>query len=480
MTDDQGSDEARQSSLRSFLTQARDQVKSLFRDAADLEAQTAEFLAMTEQWRNLQLTELSSIPQEERARIAPRITASTRVISERVAGQEAFQSTLEKHEAVIISIQGSFFIFFFYKAILALVKLGAGPHYLHILGTFAVIGTSAHLYPKVSHLAYRLFGQEGKSWVLACSTGIACLLANDVWYARPFRPYIDDLPTATEFPRVPNWLGNALNMDILSTAATIIAGPMVTYVVYKGFVWLALLRTDDLLSVGPRSLSGTALLLDGLLEIAVLLERIVNGYPEYAYPRILRSGSRTKILEYGEPYDVPYVAQFERKELVRQIESLARLVEGKWRRAILTGDRQSDISLNDTTGRIAAALRRWKAVGALGGEPLDEMRYAFAVAVINAADGNWHLLAAEQVSTRERVTRRVLRWARNGSSFLILIGLATFVASNPFGWSTSAAAAGTLVPVSLLVIHVAHFLDPKAGERLSGYTRLAAELGIKK
>lgn len=171
----------------------------------------------------------------------------------------------------------------------------------------------------------------------------------------------------------------------------------------------------------------------------------------------------------------PWIASAERRRLVRKLEDLAQFVEGRWRRAIRTGDHAGDIEASRVADGIAARIRHWKPVAAMGGPELQDMRKAFSVAVVNIADEYWRIMAAE-VSSRDRLSRRLIRWARRIAAAIVLFGTWAVLTTKPFAWVVTTYETGMAPVLYVLAIAVATTLDPTTHDRVIGAIRQAGDL----
>ncbi|MEW2157066.1 hypothetical protein AB0950_17460 [Streptomyces sp. NPDC007189] len=130
----------------------------------------------------------------------------------------------------------------------------------------------------------------------------------------------------------------------------------------------------------------------------------------------------------------PYMASSVRTAMVRQLELIARLSEGSWRRALKTRDRAADVALNGIAEGIASAARRWKTVASTAGPTaILDLQEAFTQALLDAVAGNWSALAVE-VSPSERLGRKAIRLLRRFLAIAFFACVAMLVATKPAGW----------------------------------------------
>ncbi|MFE2567473.1 hypothetical protein [Streptomyces mirabilis] len=175
----------------------------------------------------------------------------------------------------------------------------------------------------------------------------------------------------------------------------------------------------------------------------------------------------------------PYVASDERESIIRSLDLIARMAEGRWKRSLKVGDSISDSAVAALSEGIAASARKWKAVAATGGERLDEMNEAFARALVDASKGNWELLASE-VSSRELLRRRLLRMVRRLFALAVMLVSASMVLVDPFNLlgKDSNPAIGSLLLTFAAILSVS--IDPTIVERLGNASKMASNFSSKK
>ncbi|MEV6485126.1 hypothetical protein [Streptomyces sp. NPDC051576] len=212
------------------------------------------------------------------------------------------------------------------------------------------------------------------------------------------------------------------------------------------------------------SASASAVLVDSFLDVAWRLEDVAG--------RIRRDpGEGESLINAYE-----YLSSPERKQLVDQLESTARFVEGHWYKTARLKDHTVNIEVRRIADGIAASVRRWKPVLAVGGqEGLEEMRGAFALAVLNAADGEWGQLASD-VSARELFSRRLFKVLRRMLALFVLAVAVVLVFVRPFSWSESMGNYAVAAPFMVAAALLAGFVDPTIYDRMGPVTKLGAEL----
>ncbi|MFF7251185.1 hypothetical protein ACFZBU_45890 [Embleya sp. NPDC008237] len=224
----------------------------------------------------------------------------------------------------------------------------------------------------------------------------------------------------------------------------------------------------------PKDAVRCAMLLLDFLDIALLLERLVPPAPQ---PPPDPTAAANTTMPNPVPAQIPstFVTSPERRELLDRLEALARTAEGPWRRALRTGDATADHELARIAFGIATRVRAWKSVAAVGGGGLDDMRQAFALGVVNAADGEWTLMAPEELTDRELLGRRLLRWARTALALAALVATMLLTSTNVLGFSLGQ----SVLPVGVLAWFLANALDSRVTERFGASQRLGADSGGK-
>ncbi|MFJ3809576.1 hypothetical protein ACIPWE_24905 [Streptomyces sp. NPDC090073] len=175
----------------------------------------------------------------------------------------------------------------------------------------------------------------------------------------------------------------------------------------------------------------------------------------------------------------PYVASAERIDMIRSLDRIARMAEGRWKRSLRVGDPSADSAVAALGEGIAASARKWKAVAAKGGSQLVEMNESFTQALVDAAKGDWELLAST-VSGRELLRRRMLRALRRLLALMVMLSSALVVLIDPFGLmgkgSNPALDSLLLTFGAILTISI----DPTVVERLGNASKIASTFSAKK
>ncbi|MGW0665334.1 hypothetical protein [Streptodolium elevatio] len=248
----------------------------------------------------------------------------------------------------------------------------------------------------------------------------------------------------------------------LATAAAIAGLKLLYAAVHVALERAAPREADDVVQC--------AAVLTGFLDIALLLEGLHIPDEDLVpapVPRPRAVAEATELADNPERVPPPYITTEQRLELLRRLEHLADTVEGPWRRALRTGDAAADHEINRTADGIATAIRRWKTTAALGGRDLELMREKFTAAVVNAADGEWTLLAADDITARERFGQRLRRRIQAVIATGLIVASLFIVIAKPFGLSSGAA-----VIVSAMLAYLGNLAAPRATDRLMTATRL--------
>jgi hypothetical protein len=175
----------------------------------------------------------------------------------------------------------------------------------------------------------------------------------------------------------------------------------------------------------------------------------------------------------------PYVASQERRQILQSLDRFGRIAGGRWRKSLRVGDHTADAAVVGIGDGIAASAEKWKAVAATGGERLPEIKQVFSTALVDAARGNWELLATE-VSHKELLRRRALKIARHWLALFIMLGSAYLVLLDPFSWSDKSTnpAINSLILIFAAVLSVT--IDPTIVERLGNAAKVAGNFSSKK
>ena len=198
---------------------------------------------------------------------------------------------------------------------------------------------------------------------------------------------------------ISEWLGRGSAIPAITLGRRVVllfTLPMTTQAIWD-HVAVRITFTDRSLYKGP--IAANALILGQLLNIAYSLESVVHGKSKG---------------------DGVYLDNNLRMKLLRELESLARYMESPWRRTMKTRNKQVDVALERQARGMAVAVRTWAPRIAIGGRYLYEARDAFAVALVNAADGDWDLLAAEV----EEKASRFRKAAKDARRLVVVIALA--------------------------------------------------------
>jgi hypothetical protein len=239
-----------------------------------------------------------------------------------------------------------------------------------------------------------------------------------------------------------------------------------------------------LVRFGPQDSRETvacARIADGFFEIALFLEDVINPIASAEGEGLAESNSKRKSRKptIGDeiaavraefPAMTSFLVNEDRRALLRSLERLARQFEGPWRRAVMGGDTAAKLVVNRIATGAATAIRRWKPVAVVGGSGLEEMRRAFALAVVNIADDEWEVLAAD-AAPREVLGRRLIRMARRIAATALMLGVVPLVLLAPSSWHLGTNGLGAMA--CFMGILVALGLDPSLGDRYELVSKLA-------
>ncbi|WP_409057588.1 hypothetical protein [Streptomyces sp. SYP-A7185] len=302
-----------------------------------------------------------------------------------------------------------------------------------------------------------------RATAVVCGVALACLLTRGWW--------IPSVLEITAHPAIQSWeiyagrgVGGMQGSVMLSAMAMILFRLTVLLLLIE--VGRAMLRNS--MSTTRSSLS-SAILLTSLLEIAALLELQVREASTVPHT----NGGGSDVGSYG------FMVSSRREQLLDRLNAVARHAEGIWYTAMRSRDRVANLEIRKVADGIAVSVRRWIPVAAVGGQELVQMRDAFTVAVVNAAEGEWGLLAGG-VSARELLGKRVVKAVRRFLALLILAGAVVVVFVRPFSWTDNLGKAELAAPVMLAAVFLAGFADPTIYDRMSPVTKLGSDLLSKR
>ncbi|MFF0415604.1 hypothetical protein ACFYUY_34900 [Kitasatospora sp. NPDC004745] len=459
-----------------FVPQGAEAIKQAWRDFVDdvtswPRERRRELWGLGEE-RRAQLDVLPELDAETRERIGPQVAAAARSVEIRASWARAVYRLFFRLDVVL------FWVFVFYIATLGwwtahVITRGAPSINIWTVGgvMLVLLLVTTPLNNRVS----RRFGDGGLFLVQILTVVAMVSLAS-----RPasWQRYLDDWQSQ---PDVMAWHSSGKG-DITVASFSLdgsIINALAASAVVKAFFILRFIILYLMQLFGPREPRRDLLcaqLLDRLLEIALALQVMTA---EMAAP--VQAGAMDEEDEAFERAGVglrSYIASDGRRLLVKEAEELAELVEGRWRRAMRTGDRAGDMEINRVAEGIAARLRHWKTVAAVGGPELEAMRGAFTAAVVNAADGDWKSMAAE-ISGRDLLSRRLGRWARRLAAVVVLVGTWALMTVKPFTWIETVEQAGLTAVAYVFAIGVATTLDPAAHDRVMGAIRQSGDFKDK-
>ncbi|MFI1482633.1 hypothetical protein [Streptomyces sp. NPDC020747] len=238
----------------------------------------------------------------------------------------------------------------------------------------------------------------------------------------------------------------------------------------KGFAALVLIGMtlsflDDVrYKVGPKEPDGavtSARILLDLLDLAFLSQEALKQ------GSVQSDGLRT------------YLTSSVRVDILLHLEKVAQAAEGRWKRSLRVGDEISDRAIYEIGDGIAAAARKWKVAAATGGDKLVDMNNAFVNALVDAAKGNWELLATE-TSERELLRRKLFRMARRVLALATMGGTAYVVLFDPFSWfgASFSPAVSSFMLMFAAILSVS--IDPAIVERIGSASKISGAFTDKK
>lgn len=262
-------------------------------------------------------------------------------------------------------------------------------------------------------------------------------------------------------------VGNSKDVRSAFQYADLLLVHVLKFFVVFELVWLIFsLLTVLTYKVGPKE-----------PDDAVFSSRIVLELLSLAYLAQVASG-KSRRGQSGEGFR-PYVASGERREILESLDRIARIAGGRWKRSLRVGDQMVDSAVAAIGDGIAVSAGRWKAVAATGGDRLPEMRKAFAVALSDAAQGNWERLATE-VSSKDLLRRRVLRFMRHLLALCIMLGTAYLVLLDPFSWFGKATNPAVNSFILMFAAILSITIDPTIVERLGSAAKVSGHFSSKK
>ncbi|MGW7723079.1 hypothetical protein ACWGJ6_06980 [Streptomyces canus] len=445
--------------------------------------------------RATELGELTDLDEATRDRIAPQVAAAAR-------SQEIRSSWIRAIELLTLRFPGLHaWMFFLYVPTIGwwIVRwAGDGaPGFQPILLAPAA-GLLLWIGSRVVRLSTALLGLAADLVTkVVLAIGCAGLARRPDWWQAP-------LDRWQQKAEVASWESRGHSIADLKLDGTLTNALGVVCAAYTCFALYGLIVSAARV-FGPREPRRDlvcAVLLDRFLEVALILQLMTDDLKILKAPGEATSSPQSAAEPTGNDTDLadtedyedsredespfagagtglrPYIASAGRREFVRELESLAQFVEGRWRRAMRTGDHTGDVEVNRVADGIAARIRHWKPVAAMGGPELEDMRRAFSVAVVNIADEDWRIMAAE-VSNRDLFSRRLVRWARRLAAAAVLFGTWTVLTTKSFAWVTTAYETGMAPVLYVLAAAVATTLDPATHDRVIGAIRQAGDIKAK-
>ncbi|WP_433351706.1 hypothetical protein ACQP25_01695 [Microtetraspora malaysiensis] len=161
-----------------------------------------------------------------------------------------------------------------------------------------------------------------------------------------------------------------------------------------------------------------------------------------------------------------YVTSENRAFIISLVEEVASTIEDSWFRSLRIGRKDSDREMRRLASGIAQALRKRKPRLAMGGtKNLEDARKAFAVAVLNACDGDWELMSVSDVEPSTGSGRRLAKFTTRLFTLLIpaSVGVAAVVYSHML--PTGVTATITTTCSVIFIANVIALFDPTSNGR---------------
>jgi hypothetical protein len=162
----------------------------------------------------------------------------------------------------------------------------------------------------------------------------------------------------------------------------------------------------------------------------------------------------------------------QRQYLEGEFNGLAFLIRGFWRRAMRDCYKPVGKLIAAEAPRIELFIRHQQAKNALQGN-LVELRDSITSILVHAAEGNWHLIGAEEEYANKVVAQRRTRIIRRAILIAVSIGFAVavphYMRHYPALYSSIVA-----ICVTFILVELAGLLDPDAATRLDVAGRVAS------
>lgn len=434
------------------------------------------------------LDSLTSLDAETRTRIRPAITSAAISLNMRQGWAAAVDDLIEDHFLIasgLFYVSVGFFAVSFFSENFVITPTGWSFLWTMFL-TLLVQALLRRIWNRLEVVSTRL---ELLGRLIALVGLLVLTYTPSLW-----QPTLDRWLRSAELS---HWLTeyhvrlDNIQLDICILDAMVI---LVSFGFFPLAMRLALAVLQKLSPNDPRDILACARVAIEFLDIAVALQELVDPVSEEP----VEPKSQEQVPETGEPDSCagpsaprptiieavsevrddfpmvrPYIIGFERRTLLVRVERLAQFIEGPWRRTIHSGDRAADRSVDQLATGIAAALRRWKPNLAIGGSKLDEMRHAFATAVLNIAEGEWDLLAIEAPS-RQSPGHRAIRFIRRTAALSIVLGALYIVLMPPVSWRSHVS--GLLPEIWIGAGLLALALDPTVSERFGLLSKVTTVL----
>lgn len=200
-----------------------------------------------------------------------------------------------------------------------------------------------------------------------------------------------------------------------------------------------------------------------LLNISYLITELLNPMPT-ASGNVLGNSKRDKITARW--------LNGQQRYLAGEFNGLAYVIRGSWRKAMRECYKPVGRLIASEAPRIELFIRHQQAKSALQGN-LSELRNVITSTLVHAAEGNWHLIGAEEEYANKVVEQRRTRIIRRAILIAVSVG---FAIAAPHYMRHYVALYSSIVAVciSFALVELAGLLDPDAPTRLDVANRVAS------
>lgn len=383
---------------------------------------------------------LSSLDDETQRRVRPVVAAA----EESLASRE-WETTLSRLPNVLDPLAVLLTSFYFGGAFI-FILVSALSFHLDGNSLFFAVAIAALVLGTRRLLRFILWWRLQRLVQLLTAAALVVGTLNLRSWWTPALSDLQNLYRSTRTPSTAEWLKHidwpgALHAGIwLATAVAVIG--LIPSTLHRVYRWITVASTY------PKS------------SPVIQTARLINKFLEIAY--FLETETRNKTRD-----SIAYLSGPDRIKLITELERTANAVAGSWAKSMKTSHRSADAWVVSQAAGIAAAVRSWQPRVAQGGAHLEDMREAFSIAVVNACDGDWQLLATQSERNTKQVTRRIRevikRIAIIPVPFVISLLAATYVPLLPATYDTSIVVVGAMASFAYLLAS----LDSRFPEALS-------------